>query len=78
MQGGANGLFKPSGAVRTHEWFVANGRFGAGNEENFVLQMVPGYGHLDHFIGRRAALDVFPKITSALDRMEQMVESAAN
>ena len=72
LQGRANGLFKPSGAVRTHEWFVTHGPFGKGNEENFVLRMVPGYGHLDHFIGRHAAHDVFPVITRELDRMEPL------
>ena len=28
---------------------------------------VPGYGHMDAFIGRSAAIDVFPHITRWLD-----------
>ena len=64
---------------RAHARMVRDERpLRAGQRRELRVAMVPGYGHLDHFIGRRAALDVFPDITSALDRMEQMVESAAN
>jgi hypothetical protein len=32
------------------------------------LQVLPGYGHLDVFIGKNAANDVFPIILEELDR----------
>ena len=69
LQGTANGLFRPRGAVRTREWLVAHGGFGPMNAGKFVVEKVRGYGHLDHFIGRRAANDVFPLIAAALERM---------
>jgi cholesterol oxidase len=69
LQGMKNGLFRPRGAARTRDWFVAHGGFGGQNADKFVLERVPGYGHLDHFVGARAAADVFPVIKSALDRM---------
>lgn len=66
IQGTANGLFRARGAIRTHEWLLTHGRFGPNNADKFTLRMIPGYGHLDHFIGRHAAKDVFPIIRSAL------------
>lgn len=36
-------------------------------EVDATLMEVPGYGHLDVFIGRAAALDVFPRIIAWLD-----------
>ena len=69
IQGSANGLFRPRGARRTHKWLVTNGGFGPMNAQRFTLTVIPGYGHLDNFIGRNAAKDVFPVISDALRRM---------
>lgn len=69
LQGTKNGLFRPRGATLTRDWLVAHGGFGTGNADKFVLEAVPGYGHLDNFIGRNAARDVFWRIDGALQRM---------
>jgi cholesterol oxidase len=73
FQGTANNMFRPSGALKTHRWFVENG-MGTPEEKNerFRLVMTPGYGHLDNFIGRNAKDDVFPKIVAELQRMEAL------
>jgi hypothetical protein len=36
--------------------------FGKNNAEMFTLVETPGYGHLDNFIGKNAAQDVFPSL----------------
>lgn len=69
LQGTKNGLFRPRGAIRTRDWLVAHGGFGPLNAEKFVLAPIRGYGHLDHFIGARAKVDVFPVIKDALANM---------
>ena len=33
-----------------------------------TLRLIPGYGHLDVFMGRNAARDVFPIIVEELER----------
>jgi cholesterol oxidase len=71
LQGTANGMFLPSGARKTHAWFVEHGGFGSPdkNREKFTLLETPGYGHLDTFLGRNAKTEVFPAIVAALEAM---------
>ena len=35
-----------------------------------TLTLLPGYGHLDPFIGKNAATDVFPLMVKELERMQ--------
>ncbi len=71
LQGTANGLFRPSGARKTHEWLIQHGGFGSpeANRDKFRMLPIQGHGHLDNFIGKRASTDVFPELVRALERM---------
>jgi hypothetical protein len=59
--GADNRCFIPESQVRTHEYFS---RFAP----DHTLHVVPGYGHLDMFMGHSAARDVFPLMLSELNR----------
>ena len=60
--GRENRCFLPASQERTHRWLegVQPGRHS--------LHVVPGYGHLDIFLGRNAARDVFPGMVAELAR----------
>jgi hypothetical protein len=62
ITGGLNHTFVPESQKRTHAYFerVFPGR-------HHTLHIVPGYGHLDVFIGKRADKDWFPLIIGELD-----------
>ncbi|HEX5982762.1 MAG TPA: hypothetical protein VFY69_01005 [Solirubrobacterales bacterium] len=62
LAGEANHCFLPESQHRTHQWFERHqpGRHSA--------HYFPGYGHLDVFMGRRAAQDVFPVILDELEK----------
>ena len=62
ITGGANNCFLPVSQRRTHEWFEG---FQPGRHS---LHIVPGYGHLDVFVGKRAHKDYFPFIVGELDK----------
>jgi len=68
LQGTGNRLFKPRGGQRTIDWLHRNGGFGSRekNEEQFRLVPVPGYGHLDTFIGKKAPVDTYHIIANLL------------
>lgn len=36
--------------------------------QDYVFEKVPGYGHVDHFIGKKACFDVWPNILKFLDK----------
>lgn len=60
--GEKNRCFLPESQRRSYEWFSTFRR-------NFhSLHVVPGYSHLDLFLGERAALEVFPGIIEELER----------
>ncbi len=71
LQGERNNLFRRSGAHKTLAWLCQHGGSGSPeeNREKFTLLEVPDYGHMDVFIGKNAAVDVYPKILEALERM---------
>jgi pimeloyl-ACP methyl ester carboxylesterase len=62
LAGEHNVCFLPESQQRTYEWFdrQAPGRHG--------LHRLSGYGHLDVFMGKDAAADVFPTIIHELER----------
>ena len=73
LQGERNNLFRRSGAHKTLAWLCEHGGFGspAKNRDKFTLLEVPDYGHMDVFIGKNSARDVYPKILDALERMRR-------
>ncbi|HEV2791665.1 MAG TPA: hypothetical protein VGV69_10240 [Solirubrobacterales bacterium] len=62
LAGEANNCFLPESQHRTHQWFERHqpGRHSA--------HYFPGYGHLDVFMGQRAAEDIFPVIVDELEK----------
>ena len=63
LHGEHNRLFEPEGSRLTYEYLrEKNGR------ELYTHTIVPGYAHMDLFVGKDAARDVYPVITAELDR----------
>jgi pimeloyl-ACP methyl ester carboxylesterase len=60
--GALNACFEAESQVRTHAWFDAH------EPGRHTVTIVPDYGHLDIFMGARAAQDVFPTMISELER----------
>jgi pimeloyl-ACP methyl ester carboxylesterase len=60
--GSENICFLPASQRATHRWFEENRPGGHTYVE------LPGYGHLDVFMGQEAARDVFPKMLAELER----------
>ena len=60
--GEKNLCFLPASQERTFDYFDQHHR------DYHSLHVLPGYGHLDVFMGQRAAADVFPLILSELDK----------
>lgn len=63
LSGAANQLFYPETAQRTRTWLARHN-----DPSLYRHQMFAGYAHMDMFIGRDAAKDVFPFLVSELDR----------
>ncbi len=73
LQGTNNNLFRRSGAHKTLEWLRKHGDCGNHDPNKFfTLQELPGFGHMDVFIGKASADDVYPKIDKALTDMRGM------
>lgn len=53
----------PESTRRSYDWLVA-----ANGQNGYARVLLPGYGHLDTFMGSNAAVDTYPKILAALDR----------
>ena len=63
LHGAENRLFFPKGTLRTVE------TLSAANDPNLYKHvLVPNYAHMDMFIGKNAARDVYPIILSALEK----------
>ena len=62
LTGALNNCFLPESQRRSYEWFEGH------SPGRHALHVFPGYGHLDPFIGQRAAEDVFPVIVDELER----------
>ena len=61
ITGGENHCFLPESQQRTWEWFEKR------DPGRHTLRIVPGYGHLDVFVGKNADKDYFPWIVGELD-----------
>lgn len=59
--GAESGCFLPQGQVRAHRHFCSSGR------DDHTLRIFPGYSHLDVFIGKDAARDIYPIILEELE-----------
>lgn len=62
LAGQRNDCFVPSGQARTFEFFDSYRR------GYHALHVLPGYGHLDVFVGKNAARDTFPLVLAELGR----------
>lgn len=62
LAGSRNRCFLPVSQERTFDYFNAL------RKDYHTLHVLSGYGHLDVFMGQRAAQDTFPIILSELDR----------
>jgi hypothetical protein len=62
LAGERNVCFLPESQQRTYDFFQQQ------RKDYHSLEVLPGYGHLDVFIGKNAADDVFPIILEKLDR----------
>lgn len=62
ITGGRNNCFLPESQIRTHEWFEKQ------DPGRHTLHIVPGYGHLDVFVGEHAGRDWHPIILGELAR----------
>jgi hypothetical protein len=59
--GRRNLCFLPEGQRRSHEFFLRT-------RKDHAFHELPGYGHLDMFMGRDAARDVFPLMLKELEK----------
>jgi cholesterol oxidase len=66
VQGLHNEVFIPPGTKKTYETLVA-----ANGKDYYERIVFPTYGHLDCFIGRNAAADIYPTMLRHLDRTRQ-------
>lgn len=62
--GELNRCFLPESQVRTHRWLTAH------RQGYHSLHVIPGYAHLDVFMGRKAGRDVLPLMVQELDKPE--------
>ena len=63
IHGENNRLFTPEGSQLTYDFLIeANG------PDLYTRTVIPDYAHMDLFIGKDAARDVYPVITAELDR----------
>jgi cholesterol oxidase len=64
IHGDANRMFLPRGSEMTYDFL---------REKNgpqwYTRTVIPGYAHMDCFIGRDAARDVYPIVAAELDKM---------
>ncbi|WP_392543512.1 alpha/beta fold hydrolase [Oryzobacter telluris] len=63
LHGENNRLFLPEGSRLTYEALRE-----ANDPDLYTRHVIPGYAHMDLFIGKDAARDVYPVITAELDR----------
>jgi cholesterol oxidase len=64
IHGEINRMFLPRGSEQTYEFL---------REKNgpqwYTRTVIPGYAHMDCFIGRDAARDIYPVVAAELDKM---------
>jgi cholesterol oxidase len=77
IQGRRNRLFRPIAAQRTYDWMLEHGPLGTpeGNKRLIEIEYFDDYAHLDHFLGKDAAHEVYPRLLTALQEMEKRATS---
>ena len=73
LAGDQNRIFLPETSARTFAWLRA-----ANGSELYERVVLRGYAHLDGFIGRDAARDVYPTMLAHLDANQNPVRSEAS
>jgi cholesterol oxidase len=74
LQGKGNRLFRARGGYRTRDLLRQHGGHGTeANARMFNLEVVPGHGHLDSFIGKHAPAVVYPIISRLLEAHAETV-----
>ena len=63
LHGEKNRLFKPEGSQLTYDFLREKN-----DPDLYTRTVIPDYAHMDLFIGKDAARDVYPVITAELDR----------
>lgn len=63
MSGGLNTLFNPESSLRTEAWLAQHN-----GPQWYRRRVMERYGHLDNFVGRDAARDVYPWVLAELER----------
>ncbi|HEY2385264.1 MAG TPA: GMC oxidoreductase [Terriglobia bacterium] len=63
IQGAENQLFLPEGTHHTFQYVCEKN-----GSDNYIWITFPNYGHMDCFIGRSAATDIYPTICSELGK----------
>jgi cholesterol oxidase len=63
LHGEHNRLFTPEGSELTY-----NALREVNGPDNYVRHVIPGYAHMDCFIGKNAARDVYPIVAAELDK----------
>lgn len=63
IAGARNQIFLPETSLRTQAWLKS-----INPGTRYERRVFDDYAHMDHFIGRRAAQDVFPYLVSELER----------
>ena len=72
LAGDRNRIFLPETSSRTLAWLQS-----ANGPELYDRVVIAGYAHLDGFIGRDAARDVYPTMLSHLDAHNRLVNADA-
>jgi pimeloyl-ACP methyl ester carboxylesterase len=63
LHGENNNFFLPEGTEKTYDFLKSHN-----GDDLYSRRVVPGYAHMDCFIGKDAARDVFPLLVDELDR----------
>lgn len=63
IAGNQNQEFLPETSARTLQWLVANN-----GPDHYTRKVFEGYAHMDFWIGKDAAVDVFPYVAARLDQ----------
>jgi cholesterol oxidase len=63
ITGSLNQIFDPETVVRTYQWLSS-----ANGSRHYDKHVFDDYAHMDMFVGRNAARDVFPHLRDRLER----------
>jgi cholesterol oxidase len=62
LQGSKNQLFLPEGTEKSFDLLCAKN-----GAQHYTRILVPNYGHMDFFVGRNSAQDIFPLVLAELE-----------